>query len=365
MQIFIKSKLFYFVLIYVSSLLIFQYGCDEITPTKPLPPRQHQNLSLPTNARINKIVFQDTLNGWLIAGLIPTKRHPGISGIFYSNNGGISWYAQYISVTKNIRTLKFIKQNILWANGDSGLMIYSRNRGKLWDQINLAESFGDSANQFYFGKIQFITDSIGWIRGGKHGLLFKSYMFQTTDGGNHWKILLKTGFPISDYYMFSEQEGLVVGTNSFDNFGDGKIYRTTDNFQTTPVQQSTPDNCGRLSKFNFVNENVGYAMGYSLLKTTNGGAVWKDVNYGYNSIIRDIATVGENHVFVAAGISLSNQPYKIFHSTNNGSSWNTELSVEFPIFRSFSFLNDSTGWIAGTFPTSIYRYRNRSWEKIF
>ncbi len=115
--------------------------------------------------------------------------------------------------------------------------------------------------------VKFINGQIGWVCGG-NGLLLK-----TTDGGLTWnKQTTNTTLDLYKIFFFPNYKGLIVGAN-------GIILGTVDNGTTWELKNS--DTTIQCSKFQFLDENLGWAWTNKLiLKTTNGGISWFIIKTG-------------------------------------------------------------------------------------
>ena len=92
---------------------------------------------------------------------------------------------------------------------------------------------------------------------------------RTTDGGGNWSpyAITPSGYNFSIQFI-SETTGWISG---FD--GTSVIIKTTDGGNNWFRQESPCKNEGGLSNILFINENIGWAIGNGIFKTTNGGSV--------------------------------------------------------------------------------------------
>ena len=90
----------------------------------------------------------------------------------------------------------------------------------------------------------------------------------------------------------------------------------------------------------FINDNIGYAAGDQILKTTNGGDSWElNSNIGAKSIHFTNADTGW-----AVG---KYYPSSIYNTTNGGSTWNIQYTRNGFSPKSVYFVNSEIGWVVG------------------
>ena len=93
----------------------------------------------------------------------------------------------------------------------------------------------------------------------------------------------------------------------------------------------------------FLNENTGFVCGWNtILKTTNGGINWinKIIPFSYTQY--DISIIDSNIIYCAGNYG------RILKSTNGGENWISLYSDTLAYPRACHFINENTGWIAGT-----------------
>src|SRR5450759_2320218 len=200
-------------------------------------------------------------------------------------------YAQQCS--EYLENLSYKLNDAAWVSGetfisigDGGKILRTKDAGLSWTEIN-------SGTLSSFIKIQFVTDSIGYILGAN------DLMLKTEDAGNHWFNLSPIGsaYPYcSGLYFSSPDTGFVCA-------GYGKIFRTIDAGRSwKKVNDNSSDD---LYSIAFLNKSTGFACGSSnrLLKTTDYGNTWKSVDmssYGYNLNFIKVVFVDENIGYLLA-----------------------------------------------------------------
>ncbi|MBE2217513.1 MAG: T9SS type A sorting domain-containing protein [Ignavibacteria bacterium] len=115
---------------------------------------------------------------------------------------------------------------------------------------------------------------------------------------------------------------------------------------------SPPGNDSSLFCIEVVTGNVVYAGKGShgiMVKTTNGGANWSEVNTPSPFMVNQISFLNETTGFIATATGL-------YKTNNGGSNWSTLITGG---FLDLFFVSESTGFaISGDFPAKIYRTTN-------
>lgn len=228
-----------------------------------------------------------------------------------------------------------------------------------------------------FISTSFLNNQIGYI-------LSENNLYKTTDGGSNW-ILKYTDNNIKNVvYFISENIGF-IGTNN-------KILKTIDGGVSWTTVQTTSNNIKSISfptqnigffmggsdtsdvvyktinqgntfnfypllmqsikeKICFINENVGYIIGwYSpyIKKTIDGGLTWVNL---YNSFINGLGGMEINFINEQNGFYVNNSggQSKLFATTNSGQTWVLELSLNLNNIYGFSKISTkfNNGFLIG------------------
>ena len=135
--------------------------------------------------------------------------------------------------------------------------------GLTWTEV-YNESSGPQVVFVYEGisQMHFTNELNGWaITTGSPGKILK-----TTNGGNSWTELTGhsfTGYGMTDIYFLNQQEGYIVYEQS--------IYKTINGGQSWTKQMTSPPDLLVL-EIEMLNNQLGYASGHGLFRTTNGGS---------------------------------------------------------------------------------------------
>ncbi|MES2239029.1 MAG: YCF48-related protein [Bacteroidota bacterium] len=247
-------------------------------------------------------------------------------------DGGVNWYVtQSSNVTpSNLFTVYFVNQNIGFYTKEYSSMYKTIDGGETWVKVN---GISDAIYAF-----SFLNENVGYVA-GEYGVIFK-----TINGGNTWNwVSPQTGR--NDNYS-------IYGLHFIDNVGyatgaRGRIIKTTDG-GTTWTQNSPTYN--DITKIHFFDSGIGYAqIGNDYFKTLNKGKNWSQIGTANHY------SKGSNSYFVNENIGYSigwgttSISGDVFKTTNGGISWNKlEILVDEGLSSVF-FIDESTGFISGGF----------------
>ena len=221
-------------------------------------------------------------------------------------NSEAQWILQSSFTNNNLYDVEFYNRNTGWAVGDGGTILKTTNGGTNWNIVP-SPAVGKPLSSIH------IVDSnvcyvVGWFE----------TIIKTTDGGDSW---------------------IVIRNNSW---GFGSSYDAVF----------------------FIDENTGWiaGSGQKILRTTNGGdSITTDYLFADN--LKDMY-FKDAQTGIVAGSSLGGT----FKTTNGGLSW-FELNIQFGFiisrFYKLSFINDRTGWVAGS-DKRVYKTTDfgDSWDTI-
>jgi len=256
--------------------------------------------------------------------------------ILKSTNSGIQFVDKRVSVTDSwLNTIQCVSESVSYAGGgnNTGVIIKTTNGGKYW--FNQHSGIDD-----FITGIHFINEYNG-------AAVSKKYILHTTNGGNNW---ITQYFKDSSYFeniiFVDENTGFAGGRNNL-------LLKTSDggiNWINLPLGNGLT-----YSGMQFLNQQTGFIFGgnfsgvpkQNLFKTTNKGLNWTGFIGPLEGI--DIYFINENTGIVSGWLG------KIFRSTNGGINWDSCNSVTTESLNSITFINSSTGFIAGRASTTLLK----------
>jgi len=293
-----------------------------------------------------------------------------------------AWSRQRIGSLAWLHTVFFLDENHGWAGGSRGTLLETTDGGKTW-QVK-AQPTPDVLRDIYFS-----DHKNGWLlcEANVYELKGKddprTYLMQTTDGGQTWKRinipgldvdarLLRVVFsPGGRGWAFGEagtvltthdsgaswsrlpsptRHLLLGGTFVDDDRGwlvgaAATIIQTSDGGETWHVSRVTPpgQNLVRFAATSFVDNRLGWAVGSAgtIYRTTNGGRTWEKQNSGTTSDLLDVKFLD-----AAEGWAVGTGG-TIIYTNDGGLHWMAEQnSTEHPLERVF-FPDRQHGWAVG------------------
>ena len=246
-----------------------------------------------TGGDIRGIKFKNANTGWYIGNYA--------QNIYKTTNAGLNWFSLDITNIDSLQNLHGLETrgDTLFVCSDYGRLIRSTNGGINWDLINLNR-------RYIFEKIQLIAPNI------LYGIL--------SDSISHYTLIksIDCGINWMNVYDFGAYEN-------------------------------------NLAKFQFVNEMIGYSVGYrKLLKTTNGGNNWYTIlldSIQLNYIYFYNSNTGWLHRYTSANGTL-------YKTSNGGTNWILNSSLVYP--TRISFIETMQGFMVGT--TFDSNYRGTFWK---
>lgn len=310
--------------------------------------------------------------------------------IVSTSDGGNNWTVQRRTIRTGfsgsyIYDIEFANSQIGIAISEDGEGYRTTNGGSTWQHFDTGE-FSDLTDLF----IEIANRSNAWIVGDFNGLL------RTTDAGESWTKISTSGLAISVAFSLcfrNSLDGIISGLSST---ARGLIYRTTNGggnwtqvyrdstkrindlwnaISSTYIavgdsgtilrstnsgvnwNKITSGTTETLNKLHFVTQDIGWALGTTiLLKTTDRGVTWTPINI-YPGIARyDIHFTSQlTGYFVGEIFQNPTRKGVIFKTTDGGITWQEQF---FPLqvdrFFSVYFFGENVGWVGGE-NGSIYK----------
>lgn len=258
-----------------------------------------------------------------------------------------AWMRQRVASFAWLHAVFFLDENRGWAVGSRGTLLATIDGGKSW-QIKSQPTL-DVLRDIYF-----TDDKIGWLlcEANLYDLKGKAdprtYLMQTTDGGESWKRINIPGADVNARLVraiFSRGRGWAFGE-------EGTIFTTRDSGVTWTRLQSPTRHL--LLGGIFIDEDRGWLVGAgaTIIQTSDGGETWHTsrlddarrtaVRFGATSFV-------DNRLGWAVGSGGS-----IYHTVNGGRTWQQQSSgIDTDLFD-VKFLDAFEGWAVGAEGTILY-----------
>jgi photosystem II stability/assembly factor-like uncharacterized protein len=296
-----------------------------------------------------------------------------ISEKTYSQFG---WYQQSSGTTKNINSITFNVRDYpwnLWAVGDSGLILKSRNEGNNWS-VQTSGTFRN-LNSVYF------ADSLRGFAVGDNGTIL-----QTINGGTNWnprtspvsqnlnQIASDTlgatcAVGDSGTILFSMNGGAnwtVVTSGISDNINSvlmieypyelvavadhGKILRSYDGYSWLILPSGTTANLSSICRVSYLPFLITAGDNSTILRSTDAGNSWTPIIPPQSSNYTSLCTYGS----YSGSVWTCGSNGKVLKSYNSGQNWvigNSGITVK---LNCILFTSGSIGWAAGDGGTILH-----------
>ncbi len=185
--------------------------------------------------------------------------------------------------------------------------------------------------------VDFKDESMGLVCG-------HNQIWRTTNGGDDWTSVYTGNEAISleEVRWASDQVAVAVGLAQ--DGSKGLILRSTDSGQSWSQVNNTISSI--FTDIFFVSENVGYLCGGNtrILKTTNSGQSWTSQFNDNNSDLFSIHFISENEGYAAGGVGGTG---RLLHTNNGGATW-VDVNLPAPfLLQSVFFASQNVGYVAG------------------
>ncbi len=270
--------------------------------------------------------------------------YSGLGNSYKTTNGGINW-SPGVTIGTSVQSMLFLNENTGWYYG---------NTNRLWKTTNAGVNWSVQLSNVINGiiSIKFLNSQTGYALGSDF-----NQMFKTTNAGTNW-ILQDLHFDsFTNAFWLIDENNAIVCTQRPElirTSNGGANWSSYPNFQTRDY----------LVDAQAMDINTVYAIGTFSSTTFNvtidGGMTWE--------VIGEIPGLySPSCLFFVNGINgyVGGLQGQVFKTQNGGNTW---VEKDFPFsdyLNSLFFLNDATGWAAGS--TGIYKTENggNNWVQIY
>ncbi len=265
---------------------------------------------------VSKICFATRNTGWIFSSGVYSNTLQ--SKIFKTTDGGKYWSIQYKG-NSFLHVSLFTTDSLhCWGvdNGlleNSGTLLFTSDGGETWDSTSISSK----EKIDYFTSLYFFNTQTG--------IAFNNPSWFTSDGGKNWikgndstinfslltKVYFinnKLGWAVSEWSPFATDGGFIVNT-----IDGGKTWKYQDTLSA------------RMYGVDFVDSLKGFAVGtnwnfstWFLYSTINGGEDWQYKQYFTTGPFWDIGFFDHKNGWITS-------VGKIFKTTDEGKTWNTQM----------------------------------------
>jgi len=247
----------------------------------------------------------------------------GNNGFFFiSKDNGQTWQEVYIGTDAQLWDISFVDESNIWICGLKGTIIkYDSKENKYYDYA--------IESRHELKTISFI-DNLTGLAGSKRGEVFR-----TMNGGKTWdSVFFTKGFKITKIKLKNSKEGYILCSPVYikkDNKNvknkDSRIYQTTDGGLNWKILVDIKDEDINNILFNDIDIWIVGNDGL-IMKTSDGGITWEWLKKDFTEHIWSIA-INDKEIYVTAGWS----NFGVGKSSINNKTFELDFSSEkFPTF---------------------------------
>lgn len=261
----------------------------------------------------------------------------GDNGIIrLTTNGGDNWQSVTSGTTVNLNDVSFVDDNAAVAVGQGGTILRSTDGGSSWSPVA-------SGTNFDLLSVSFEPGGNGICGGSAQTILHSS------DGGQTWTVV-QTDFWGGGFWgahMLDSDFGAIIGENSIFQplFAKSVNGGVSWSFFAFYLEDGNVSNEGRAYDVSFATPNVGFAAcrvwdGTGVIATTiNGGSNWNSSFFAQP--FWGISAIDENTAYAVG------QGGQIRKTTNQGSSWQAEVSGVSASLNAIHMVGTDVGYVVG------------------
>ena len=261
----------------------------------------------------------------------------GAGVVIRSLDDGATWDSVFAVPNVTLRAVSAGSNTNAIIGGNTysgGVLYYTKDGGDTWEK-------GDDVPNYIYSITHVSADSAYAV--GAKGLILL-----TTDGGENWIQISDDNPGFSGIYFSSPSVGYAASITGFNVLS---VYKTTDageNWNTAYVDSSFSPSNAFLNSVFFIDDMTGFITGSKFIKTTDGGAIWNEINTGVTSdaIFQDVYFVNNS-----LGFAVYRDPFTgdgAIKTTDGGTTWNpVNINNDKYDKRYIYFADENLGFISG------------------
>jgi photosystem II stability/assembly factor-like uncharacterized protein len=241
------------------------------------------------------------------------------------SSGQEGWIRQESNANNNLIGISYSTPDTGFAIGENGTLLYTINRGIIWNKIDLS-------TDAWFYEIAFTNPRKGIIIGGRFG----SYgvVYHTLNGGVNWEKKHSTAPML--YAADYTEDIITIGGYL------GLLQRSFDNGETWISLPPAISDVIQYSQIFFLNRDIGTVLGWeNIARTVNGGSNWTEQSFGSEARISDIYFINADTGMAVGGDGV------ILITTDGGYTWKEQFSSTAEILRSIVMISPDTAYAVG------------------
>ncbi|MBU2492675.1 MAG: T9SS type A sorting domain-containing protein [Bacteroidetes bacterium] len=275
-------------------------------------------------ASLRGIIFNNESVGYIYGGeYLESSESESI--LLKTEDKGSSWNRLNSPNTDAISLLK-THDNILWAS--SGTRLFrSDNDGETWADIIDISNNGD----WLIRQIEIVDSKKIIFLGGRR-------IYTSNDGGNSWTYTNEFGVQfLKQIVLITDNKWILLGHTA----------ATEPNYITTDGGAVWTELNYSFTSMQFINENIGYAIYGGLYKTIDSGNSWEMINESVN----DIAFWTSKLFFYDETVGWLNSSDYLYYTKDGGLSWVKEYGIKDILNWSgpaLSIKSETEAWAVGS-----------------
>jgi photosystem II stability/assembly factor-like uncharacterized protein len=229
----------------------------------------------------------------------------GRSMIVATTDAGQTWKTQIAPTSATFYGVDFANRLMGWAVGSNGSILHTTDAGEVWFQ----QASGVTAR---LQDVDFVNERLG-IAVGSEGVVLR-----TSNGGTDWTLVdCGTKAGLLALKMLDSLHVWAVGDS-------GKIVHSTDGGIRWITQPSGVSASYNLRDVDFINSEIGWAVGDVTRKTTDGGKSWMKIP---SPAVSWYCISFQDSLSGYGGSNLGD----VFRTTDGGQSWLTLTNVRYTL----------------------------------
>lgn len=247
------------------------------------------------------------------------------------------WEPQSSGTDEELNSVCFIYENIGWACGFNGTVLFTDDGGTNWEMI-------PAWTELNMVSVFFTNNLKGWIL-ARNEDEDHSEVFYTDDGGQNWISQVSLDKYCYKLFFIDESNGWIAGESA--------VWRTIDGGTSWTTQSSGLPDIFYTSVY-FINPNMGWAIGTSYTeadayRSFDGGLSWEEMILPEDGYKESVFFLDENTGWITCN-KLFTTPYGIImKTTDGGNTWDITFEELGYWFKEIFFTTENTGWVVGAF----------------